>query len=187
MGLSIGYQIRARAVLSPEKARRLLGQWAREIRRAQLGRPGPITAVDPARSRFQYWITQRLNDTDSVGLNVPPRSGFSCTVEIGAGCEPLVLGLCRYPGRVTLGGRVRAVPGGWYLRGFCKTEYAALHGLDHFVDCHRRVIAILGAMPYGAVNVAIDDEGGFWPHRDERRLRTSIVESQRGIAGHDLP
>lgn len=93
-----------------------------------------------------------------------------------------MIGLCRYPGRVQLGGCVRGIRGGWQLVGFCKTEYAAMHGLDHFVDCHRRVIMLLHAEPHRKVSATIDDEGAYWPGYDEARLRAAIADSQRGIA-----
>lgn len=182
MGLSISYTLRAPAAWRPEELPRRLEAWAREIRRTRLGRPGRVTPVRPASSRFQSWITQLLNDTDHVGLHVEPRCGFAWVVEVGAGCEPLVLGLCRYPGRVELGGRVRTIRGGRQLHGFCKTEYAALQGVEHFVDCHRRVIAILRSAAEWGVAVEIDDEGGYWPGANERVLRERIGESQRAIA-----
>lgn len=181
MGLSIAYTIRAPAALKPVEVRALLGKWAGSVRRARWGRAGAVRVVDPDSSRFQYWMTRRLANGDYTGLAVPPREGFWCGIEIGAGCEPLIVGLCRYPGRVTLGGRVRGLRGGWWLVGFCKTQYAALHGTAHFADCHCRVIDILRTAP-SSVQVEIEDEGGYWPNGDERRLLACLGENQRAVA-----
>ncbi|MGH8019950.1 MAG: hypothetical protein ACREIA_17065 [Opitutaceae bacterium] len=170
MGLTIQYGLRAPAALSPSAIEKLLRSWAWRIRKGRLGRPGPVGPVDPASSRFQVYVQRPVNCTEFSYAEVSPRVGFFCRVEIGEGCEPLIVGLCRYPGRVNL---ARHGPvflrGGWRLSGFCKTVYAGVCGEEHFVDCHRRVIDILTVVaPPGA---AMNDRGAAASERSRSHER----------------
>jgi hypothetical protein len=42
--------------------------------------------------------------------------------------------------------------------------------MDHFVACHRAVIALLDAARALGIAVEVRDDSGYWDHRDERRL-----------------
>ena len=71
----------------------------------------------------------------------------------------------------------------WRLRSFSKTQYASLHGWEHFRRCHVAVIDFLAALRPLGFNVKISDGGDYWPRRSERKLRAEIGLMNRLIAG----
>ena len=88
------------------------------------------------------------------GIEIPVEEGFIFQVEVGADCEPLRLGLCRYPKTLLLGGRrYRTDLPGWRFHGFSKTHFASLHGWEHFRRCHTAVIDLLAAMQSSGLRV----------------------------------
>lgn len=96
------------------------------------------------------------------GIDIPADEGFLFAVEVGADCEPLWLGLCRYPKTVMMGGRrYRTALPGWRFHGFCKTQYASLHGWEHFWRCHTAVIDLLASARRLGFSVEISDEGDY--------------------------
>jgi hypothetical protein len=60
------------------------------------------------------------------------------------------------------------------LDAFCKTCYAAEHGLEHFVRCHERVVRLLDLWRGAGVRLRVDDEGGFWKARRREALAAQI-------------
>jgi hypothetical protein len=102
---------------------------------------------------------------------LPPQTGWLFNFHPGDGAESCLFGLCRYVG-VT----------GWRLRSFCKTQYAARHGWEHFRDCHRRVIEVLWSAQDLALQVEVNDEGGLWEHGSEMTLRRRLAEYDRAVA-----
>ena len=104
-----------------------------------------------------------LPNGDITGDFIEAQSGWSVQVCPGDGAEPAQFGLCRYPGI-----------GAWKLTGFCKTQYAAQHGWEHFLACHRRVISLLDLWRDFGVEVNVTDEGEFWETRSTERLRARL-------------
>ncbi len=117
-------------------------------------------------------------------MDVPPEAGFVFNVTLGKGSEGALFGLCRYP--ATVKHRGRAVPTGigtgWRLSGFCKTQYASMHGWDHFLRCHRALIDLVASWPALGVDIDISDEGGYWPERSETTLRARVNEMNGMVA-----
>jgi hypothetical protein len=117
-------------------------------------------------------------------VELVPRMGFVLPVIVGKGCEPLWLGLARYPDGVD------APDGQCHLthltglrwKGFCKTQFASLHGWEHFRRCHLAVIGLLEAARRLGCRVKIDDEGEYWPDRNEAKLRRNVDEMNYAIA-----
>jgi hypothetical protein len=104
-------------------------------------------------------------------------------VEVGADCEPLWLGLCRYPLTVQVAGELRRTGlRGWLLKGFCKTQYAGLHGWEHFRRCHTAVIDLLAGARRLGLAIVIKDEGDYWPGHDLAALRRNLDEMNGAIA-----
>jgi hypothetical protein len=60
------------------------------------------------------------------------------------------------------------------LKSSCKTQYAAEHGWDHFLLCHKRIISLLDFWRQLGVTVEVTDEGGYWETRDEQKLRSAL-------------
>jgi hypothetical protein len=58
--------------------------------------------------------------------------------------------------------------------------------LDHFVTCHRAVIALLDAACALGMAVEVRDDSGYWDHRDERRLVES-AEYWSALVAPDAP
>jgi hypothetical protein len=112
----------------------------------------------------------------STGVEVLPLAGFVFRVHVGADCEPLWLGLCRYPSAVFSQGRElpTKIGAGWRLAGFSKTQYASLHGWEHFTRCHCAVVELLAACRQPGLRVKISDEGDYWPRRSLKQLRENL-------------
>jgi hypothetical protein len=189
MGLTLHYKLRAPASLADGDVPRLVAAMHRLARRfQQAGRAAAVSDIGSAPKDFlwlsEYLMVRTPGDPDTRrGVEVPVQAGRVFTVTLGAESEPLRLGLCRYPERVMdrHTGRPRIVRRrGWRLQGFCKTQYASLHGWEHFRRCHTAAVDLLAGLRELGLRVTVNDEGGYWPHRDETELRRS-VDRMNGI------
>ena len=112
-----------------------------------------------------------------------PLRGWVFVADVGADCEPLRIGLCEYPAHVWHLGDDRATRlRGWRLAAFSKTQYASLHGWEHFRRCHVAAVDFLAALRLLGFDVKISDEGHYWPHRSERTLREEADKMNRFVA-----
>lgn len=195
MGLTIGYQIVMRAQNFPSGLVDAIALVKRSRAMAQrLKWRGRVHAVGPIHSEPAALelrpILKRWLDPERGWRRKPifPSEGWLFSVDVGQGCEPLELGLCRYPYTGPwLGSRrwkrfhspENAV---WRLEGFCKTQYASRQGWDHFRRCHLTVIELLAFWRTFDAKVAIHDEGGYWPRGSERVLRRTLAEYDQSIA-----
>lgn len=115
-------------------------------------------------------------------LTVPPIVAYGFGVMVGR-CEPVILGLGRYPRTVPEGeALIDTGLRGWRWHSFTKTQYASVHGIDRFLACHRAVIALLEAAAALGITVSVRDDSGYWDHRDETRLLASLYEWNRVVA-----
>ena len=115
--------------------------------------------------------------------DVMPLRGWMFEADVGEDCEPLRIGLCEYPARIfhldeDRASRLR----GWRFKAFSKTQYASLHGWEHFRRCHVAVLDFLAALRSHGFIVKIHDEGHYWPRRSERNLREQVGMMNRVIA-----
>jgi hypothetical protein len=135
------------------------------------------------------WLSLSVSgDPDTcTGVAVAPLEGWIFLVQLGKGSEPLVLGLCRYPATVKApGGDAWLSSGkddGWHFLASCKTQYASLHGWESFRRCHVAVVDLALAGQALGVEVRIEDEGGYWPGRNEVALRAAVERMNRLVAG----
>jgi hypothetical protein len=135
------------------------------------------------------WISMPVpGDPDTcTGVAVAPVEGWIFLVQLGKGCEPLVLGLCRYPATVKApGGKTWLSSGkdeGWHFLASCKTQYASLHGWESFRRCHVAAVDLALAGQSLGIEARIEDEGGYWPGRNEVALRASVERMNRLVAG----
>ena len=171
MGLTIHYVVHApRCDLTQAKAfTRTLRRHAQSMqRRGEIDELLPCTDGPAELARWATcWkiLELEIDPPASTGIAVAPLEGCIFPVLLGEGCEPLWLGLCRYPATITHDGRKVATKlgSGWQLRGSCKTQYASLHGWDYFRRCHVAAIALLRFCDRLGARVRIVDEGEWWP------------------------
>jgi hypothetical protein len=132
------------------------------------------------------WLILPLpgEENTSAGVEVLPTAGFIFRMDAGEDCEPLWLGLCRYPETVLHhGSKLRTKDGrGWRLAGSIKTQYASLHGWEHFQRCHCAVVDLLAACRMPGRRVTISDEGEYWPRRSLARLRRNLDQMNGLVA-----
>lgn len=189
MGLTLNYKILAPVTTTADRNRDLVA--AMHAVACALQRAGRVKAVGRIGSSPKHlaWLSEWQSvpvpgePHTSRGIEVPAVAGYVFCVTLGEDSEPLRLGLCRYPTQVTdpQTGRKRAVRRrGWRLAGFCKTQYASLHGWEHFRRCHTAAVDLLASLPKLGVKVEINDEGGYWPGRDEAGLRR-MLDRMNGI------
>lgn len=189
MGLTIHFTLAA----PPETDAARAGELVRQLRRRALDfqRRGRVDEVrrlgdDAAARRWgREWIGRR--DPQHPGreyqAEILPLKGWLFPVKVGADCEPLWLGLCRYPASVVLGGqRRRTRLNGWRLQSFCKTQFAGLHGWEHFRRCHTAVIDLLAGARALGLTVKINDEGDYWPGRNLKALQRNLDEMNGVVA-----
>ena len=116
-------------------------------------------------------------------IEIPAEEGFIFPVVVGEDCEPLWLGLCRYPKTVLQADRrYRTGLPGWRFHGFTKTQYASLHGWEHFQRCHTAVVDLLAGGRRLGLRVTINDEGEYWPGRALAALRENLDQMNRLVA-----
>jgi hypothetical protein len=190
MGLSLHYQVHV-ANCERARARELVRTLHREAR--ALARAGSVAQVLPTSSadddlhRFATLFVSQPDPDDPHtirGLAVPPIEGTIFPVDLGADCELLWLGLCRYPATVRQNGRDIATRfgRGWHLHGACKTQYASQHGWEHFHRCHTTAITLVRRWAALGARVRIVDEGGWWPRRSATTLRQKLDEMNGLVA-----
>jgi len=128
--------------------------------------------------------TPQSEENTSTGVEVCPAQGFLFRVDVGEDCEPLWLGLCRYPETILHQGRElqTKIGSGWRLAGFSKTQYASLHGWEHFQRCHCAVVNLLAACRTPGLRVKISDEGDYWPTRSLTGLRQNLDQMNGLVA-----
>lgn len=179
MGLTIHYQLRL--VRTDDGREDAHGRWAAEAlrklalkfkRQGRLDTVGKL-GIGPEERRYAVeWRTRPVPGRPHAFTDeeIRPVAGQIFRVGVGRGCEPLWLGLCRYP------------RGRWRLQGFCKTQYAGLLGWEHFRRCHTAVIDLLSAAAAAGCKVAISDEGEYWPRRSVKRLRENLDQMNSAVA-----
>jgi len=189
MGLTIHYGLTAPDGLSTSQAaalvRRLHASARRLISGGRIARVLPISSDPEDLDRFACaWRIlhhPEMPDT-TIGHAIPPEAGWLFPIDLGEGSELLWLGLCRYSQRVTAHGQPRATRLGtrWRFSGFCKTQYASIHGWEHFARCHLAAIDLLAQWRKAGMRVRLNDEGGYWPHRRLATLRERL-DQMNGI------
>jgi hypothetical protein len=162
MGLTVHYQL-STPKLDRAAARRVVKQGhALALRRQQAGEVCRVNAVREdvtGHPLARQWVMYAVPGAENTfsGIEVQPLEGSLFVVNVGEDCEPLTLGLCRFPETVSHQGA--SVPtklgGGWRFAGFSKTQYASLHGWERFLRCHRAVVESRSL----GVRVKITDEG----------------------------
>lgn len=185
MGLSVNYRLRAPASCDSNAARRMVEDAHRfALKLKQDGRIDDVPEISDDTedlARFACgWVMRRLpGDPDTTqGIEVKPVEGVIFPVIVGEGCEPLWLGLCRFPPWIELQGKrlPTHLGRGWSFRGACKTQYAGIQGWDHFVRCHTAVVDLLAGWRRLGVMVRMTDEGAYWPRRSLNALRRKLDE-----------
>ena len=201
MGLSINITATAPATLGISEIETLVRRWhaiagkfASEGLLAKVARMSD--KADTLEQFASHYVSIPLPDDPdtSTGVSVPPTEGWMFMASVGEGCEPLALGLCRYPKSVDApdysdgGGRKRkrvpsGVGEGWHFSTSCKTQYASARGWEHFRRCHTAIIELAAAAETLGATVRIDDEGGWWPKRDDDALKRMLLRYNRLMAG----
>ncbi len=178
MGLSLHIHAHAPASLSIADAHALVARWhAAAESFAADGRLDHVHGISDEAADLEQFATAWLSlphptEPDTcTGVAVTPLEGVIFLVEPGDDCEPLALGLCRYP--------ATGHADGWRLLSSCKTQYAGLHGWEHFRRCHLALVDLAAAGQSLGVDMRIEDEGGYWPARDETLLRASLERLNR--------
>lgn len=183
MGLTIHYKLSLAKNHSPDVVRELVeraAQYARKIGCAEAGKP-----LLP----FQVPVFSELfvHVSKSCFGGVPARAGWLVEVWPGEGCECAHFGLCQYPRqapyKLSNGGTGWVSTGyrrGWLFRGSCKTQYASEHGWEHFLRCHKMILSILKFWRQMGVTVEVNDEGGYWNTRSEKKLR-AVLDGYNGL------
>lgn len=194
MGLSLHVHVHAPASLDEAAVHASVSRWHGLAEGfAAEGRVDRVFELSNEAADLNQFATAWLSmpvagDPDTcTGVAVAPTDGWIFLVQLGEGCEPLVLGLCRYPATVKApGGEAWLSSGkydGWHFLASCKTQYASLHGWEAFRRCHLAAVDLALAGQSLGVDVRIEDEGGYWPGRNEVALRAAVERMNRLVAG----
>ena len=175
MGLTIHYKLTVKENVPSATVRELVERAARyagEIGCAEVGEMFHVEPDFPLTSLF----VRTGGPEDGVFADVSASDGWLVPVSPGDGCETVFLALCQYPREISFGDKSVATGcfSGWMFQGHCKTQFAAEHGWEHFLRCHKAVIQILDFWRQLGVTVEVTDEGGFWETRSEEKLRATL-------------
>ncbi len=157
-------------------------RWMKIQARRQLVRRETLRHPDADDLRFGH----RVGHRETIYYEVKPAEIIGFNAFPGAGCEPLEIGLGRYPDTITIWDRrhsSRARPrvlktrlgGRWTWGAFCKTQYASEHSVPHFLRCHVLVIAVLDRAKELGILHRVSDEGDYW-----RKRRLDVLARQVG-------
>ena len=187
MGITIHYRLSTQKEWTDENVREwleIVADYARHLGCAHVGsvvsayKLAEVTAKLHKVGRKGFWRFVPINPTD----------GWAVEIEIGKGCEPLVLALCKYPARWrTDRGRLKIwhptkISREWQFGWFCKTQFAGQHGAAHFLRCHKTVISLLDFCRKAGLEVMVKDEAGYWEQRDEAGLAKTLRRSEALLA-----
>jgi muconolactone delta-isomerase len=194
MGLSVHVRVHAPASLDEPAVRAIVARWhgvAEGL--AAEGRIDRVFELSNETADLDQFATAWISvpvagDPDAcAGVAVAPIEGWIFLVQLGKDSEPLVLGLCRYPATAKAPGGEGWISSGknegWHFLASCKTQYASLHGWELFRRCHVAAVDLALAGQTLGLEVRIEDEGGYWPGRNEVALRTAVERMNRLVAG----
>lgn len=186
MGLTVHYKLHLSAAVTAPATERLVRAVHRRaaalVRRRKLAKITPVRVADPDHPFSCQFVLEKRGE-DTCGHDVKPDCGWMFSVLPGPGCESAEFGLCRYPATIKVGRRtLRTGCAGWGYAGFCKTQYASLHGGENFLKCHRAVIDLALLWEKAGATVKITDEGEYWPGRNEAALRQNLDQMNRLVA-----
>ena len=189
MGLTVHYKLAAPKNCDAAQAHELVRAMRRRAQGfKQRGRVEKVLPIGTDHESLRWAMDYRevphpYRDGQKSGIEIPAAEGFLFFVEVGEDCEPLRLGLCRYPKTVVMGGRrYRTERPGWRFDGFAKTQYASLHGWEHFRRCHCAVVDLLHGLRQLGLELTISDEGDYWPGRSVAALRQNLDEMNGVVA-----
>lgn len=194
MGLSLHVHVYAPASLDDQRVGEIVTRWHAVAETfAAEGRVDRVLETSNEAADLDQFATAWLSvpvpdDPDTfAAVAVPPTAGWMFLVELGEGCEPLALGLCRYPASVKAPGDGALLPSGkdegWHFLASCKTQYASRRGWEHFRRCHLAAVDLAITGQTLGIEVRVEDEGGYWPGRDEVALRAAVERLNRLVAG----
>jgi hypothetical protein len=174
MGLTIHYKLTVEENISAA-ARELVERAARHAKEISGVEVGEIIQVE-SDFPFASLFVQTGGETENGFIDVPPQDGWLVSVSPGDGCESVFLALCQYPREISIHGKSLATgyAGGWQFQSHCKTQFAAEHGWEHFLRCHKAVVDILDFWRQLGVTVEVTDEGGYWETHSEEKLRAAL-------------
>lgn len=183
MGLTINFQFTAAASVTAARAEEIVASWHGLA--ISFEREGFVDKVLPIASDLETlhqfacdWLIVPVPDEEntSTGVEILPIEGSIFLVSVGKGCEPLRVGLCRYPETVRYEGKELStdMPARWRISSFCKTQYSSVHGWEHFKRCHCAVVHLLAGCQMPDLDVNIMDEGDYWPDRSVSKLRENL-------------
>jgi hypothetical protein len=184
MGLEIYYKLSASNKLDSASVRELAQRTAVYAKKIGCVAASDVTPADGNVKRAPLFVSVGKVEETGIFGHIPPKRGWLIEVDPGEGSETATFGLCQYPRRAPF--RDGTVPtgyrGGWLLKGSCKTQYAAEHGWEHFLACHKRIISVLDFWRELGVKVEVTDEGGYWETRSETKLRSALLSYDKLIA-----
>jgi hypothetical protein len=101
-------------------------------------------------------------------VKVPPTGGFWFNIQLAHSSDSAVVGLCRFPVRVKLGGREieTGLASGWHFQGSCRTQNPVQTNFNEFKKRHAGLIDLLATLQEHEIEIDVEDDGGFWPGRD---------------------
>jgi hypothetical protein len=186
MGLTIEYQLSARKNWSSVKVRRTLetvADCARHLGCASVGEVQP--ALLQAKVTMRWW-----KSTDrKLSKWILADEGWVTILDVGEGCQPLALALCKYPQYIPRWHRKRwhydvpsGFPAGWTFSWFCKTQFAGQHGGAHFIRCHKTVVNLLDFCGKAGLKATVRDDAGYWENRDEAALLKTLKRNEALMA-----
>ena len=175
MGLTIHYKLTVEENISSVAARELVERaalHAKQIGEVEVGEIIQVESDFPLASLF----VRTGSEAENSFADVPPDNGWLVEVLPGDGCESVFLALCQYPRKISVRGKSlpTGYAGGWQFQGHCKTQYAAEHGWEHFLRCHKAVIQVLDFWRELGATAEVTDEGAFWESRSEEKLRAAL-------------
>src|SRR5437762_8092275 len=149
MGLTIHYTLSACENWTSENVRRWLQLTAGYARHLGCGSVGlTVSALERADVTTRFHKVGRKHTSRYV--EIYPNEGSVLIINVGKDCQPLALGLCKYPRqwRCRQGSSLwrwhpTGTTHGWQFSWFCKTQFAGKHGKAHFFRCHKSVISAL--------------------------------------------
>jgi hypothetical protein len=175
MGLMIHYKLAVKENISAAAARELVERVARHAQEIGCAEVGEIIQVEPDFPFTSLFVRAGSEEECCFG-DVPTTDGWLVSAKPGNGCEGVFLALCQYPREILFRGEMlpTGYTGGWLFQGHCKTQYAAEHGWEHFLRCHKTVVNLLEYCQQIGLRVEVTDEGGYWETRSEEKLRATL-------------
>ncbi len=109
-------------------------------------------------------------------LKIIPLRGFWYRIQLAHSTDSALIGLCRFPAVVRVGGHdvSSGLGEGWHFQSSCRTQSPAQREFAGFRRRHASLIDLLHAVQTLGIKTEVEDDGGYWATNEVSSLEAQF-------------